>query len=305
MRAPDDATRAAFGDWRRESDAHADAYDRVAQAHGQAAALAGQSPLLTLRHEAVTRAMLLRTPSRIRPKVVAAALLLLAGAPLAAFGLHLWPITPAEQPAGEIFHTGVGQQADVTLPDGSTVLLDTASRLDVRFTSGTRHVFLDGQGWFHLAPSTRPFVVTAGGRDFAAKAGEFDLRTDPGQVRVFASRGTMAMAGGDSSVALDPGHLLSARGNDIVIRRLDDPAAFIGWREGLLQFQDVPLVEAAAELNRYRVHPIRIADARAATLRVSGAFHAAETPAFVDALTTGFPVRKKQDSTGGVVIASR
>ena len=59
------------------------------------------------------------------------------------------------------------------------------------------------------------------------------------------------------------------------------------------------------ELNRYRRQPIRVAGERAAALRISGSFRTAETSAFVDALTSGFPVRAKQDGRAGIVIAAR
>lgn len=283
---------------------HDAAYARVSAARDAAEALAEQPALLSLRQQALARATLARRPLLSKRRGVAAAVLLLAGAPLAALGIHAWA-PKAEQAAGETFRTGIGQQADVTLPDGSTVTLDTASRLEVRYDGDARRVLLDGQGWFRLKPSDRPFFITAGGHSFTASQGSFDIRTDPGQVRAFAADGTLSLAGGDSSVALATGNLLAARGNDVTIRRLDDPLSFTGWRTGLLQFDDVPLAEAAGELNRYRHRPIRIADGRAASLRVSGAFHTAETPAFVDALASGFPVRVKQDSSEGVVIASR
>ena len=124
MLAASDATRATFETWRRQSADHALAYDRVVRAREQSHALAAEVPLLALRQAAVARATLVRRPSRIRPRAVAAALLLLAGAPLAAFGLHLLSPPRAEPPAGETFRTGIGQQADVTLPDGSMVTLD-------------------------------------------------------------------------------------------------------------------------------------------------------------------------------------
>jgi transmembrane sensor len=305
MRAPSDATCAAFEAWRRASADHAAAYDRVRAARADAQALAEQPALLSLRQQTLARTMLGRKPVRIKPKAVAAAVLLLAGAPLAALGIHAWAPQKPEQATGETFRTGIGQQADVILPDGSTVTLDTASRLEVRYTGDERRVLLDGQGWFRLKPSAKPFRIAAGGHSFTANQGSFDVRTDPDQVRAFAADGTLALAGGDSSVTLDPNHLLTARGNDVLIRPLGDPASFTGWRTGLLQFDDVSLAEAAGELNRYRHRPIRIADNRAAALRVSGAFRTAETPAFVDALGTGFPVRVKQDSNGGTVIASR
>jgi transmembrane sensor len=304
MLGANDAMQAAFEAWRRESADHAEAYDRVSTAHESAQALAGQPALLSLRQQTLARTMLARRPAQVRPKVVAAAVLLLAGAPLAALGIHIWSPS-AERATGESFRTGIGQQAEVTLPDGSTVTLDTASRLEVRYTGDERRVLLDGQGWFRLKPSDRPFRVEAGGRSFTAQAGAFDIRTDPGQVRAYAADGGVTLTGADGAVAVKPGDILSISGDDALVRRLDDPAAFTGWRRGLLQFDNLPLAEAAGELNRYRRRPIRIADNRAASLRVSGAFHTAETPAFVDALVAGFPVRVKQDSSEGIVVASR
>ena len=304
MESPSDGTRAAFEAWRCMSTEHDAAYARVSAARDAAQALAGQPALLSLRQQALARAALAPKPWLSKRKAIAGAVLLLAGAPLAALGLRAFA-PGTEQPTGEIFRTGIGQQADVTLPDGSTVTLDTASRLEVRYDGDARRVLLDGQGWFRLKPSDKPFVVTADGHSFTAGQGSFDIRTDPGQVRAFAADGTLSLAGGDSSVALVSGNLLSARGNDVTIHRLDDPASFTGWRTGLLQFDDVPVAQATSELNRYRRRPIRIADDRVASLHVSGAFRTMESPAFVDALTAGFPVRVKQDSSEGVVIASR
>lgn len=298
-----DAASAAFEAWRRESPEHAAAYDRVRAARAAAQRLADDPALLALRHETLARTMLARPPSRLRPRVVAAAMLLLAGAPLAALGIHHLSRPSAAELTAESFRTGVGQQADVTLPDGSIVTLDTASRLDVRFVDGGRHVRLAGQGWFRIKPSTTPFEIDADGRSLVADRGTFDVRTDPGFVRAFALDGQLTLSG-SSSVAVQPGRLLTAHGSEVVIRTPDDAATFTGWHSGLLQFDDVPLAEAAGELDRYRHRPIRIADPHAAALRVSGSFRAAETPAFTDALAAGFPVRVRRDSEE-VVVASR
>ena len=81
------------------------------------------------------------------------AVLGLAGAPLAAFGISHWIQRPAERPVEEVFRTEIGQQATVTLPDGSRVTLDTASQLRVAFSNSERKVVLDGQGWFQLRES--------------------------------------------------------------------------------------------------------------------------------------------------------
>lgn len=230
---------------------------------------------------------------------------MLAGAPLAAYGIHAWTAPRAPQATFETFHTGIAQQADVTLADGSVVTLDTASTLKVRLGGGARQVTLDGQGWFRIKPGDTPFRISAGGRDFTAHEGTFDVRTDAGRVRAFADTGHLTLEGDGSSVALAPGRLLAVSDSEVVIRTLDDPASFTGWRTGLLQFEDTPLAEAVAEFNRYRVQPIRLADDRASAVRVSGAFRTTGAPAFVGALASGFPVRVKHDTRDGIVIASR
>lgn len=298
----------AFEAWRSTSEAHARAYERVQSGRSGAAALAADPAMLALRHEAVTRAMFQRRPMRTK-RMVAMAVLALAGAPLAAFGISHWIQRPAERPIEEVFRTEVGQQANVTLPDGSRVTLDTASQLRVAFSDSERKVVLDGQGWFQLADSSRPFVIAAGNRILTAEAGTYDVRTDPGQVRVLALSGSMAMRtdGGDAgtSVAIGPNDMLTVRGRETAIRRSENPSAFTSWRDGLLQFDDVRLADAVGELNRYRRQPLRVSGARAAALRISGSFRTAETSAFVDALTSGFPVRAVQDGRAGIVIAAR
>jgi transmembrane sensor len=296
----------AFEAWRAASARHAEAYEQVRTARARAASLASDPALLALRHEAVTRATLMRQPQHWKRRAIAAGVLLMAGGPLAAWGIEHWAPRPAAPRIEESFRTGVGQQSDVLLPDGSRVTLDTDSRLSVRYGDGERRLVLEGQGWFALKPSSQPVVISAGRRTLTADAGSFDVRADPGQVRMLAVDGQATVrATGGAAVTLEPGTLLSVQGSTVSTRRPRSLTAITGWRDGTIQFDDVRLADAVEELNRYRRQPIRVADPRAAGLRVSGSFRTAESPAFVDALATGFPVRVKRDSGEGPVIASR
>lgn len=298
------AERAAFAAWRSTSAAHAAAYERVQAAHDGARALAEEGPLLALRQQTLARTMLAGRSRRPRWGMMAAGAIVLAAAPLAAFGIRAWT-TPAPHVFTRTFRTGIGQQADVTLPDGSAVTLDTGTTLKVRYGAGARTAALSGQGWFRIRAGDTPFRISAGGRDFSAPAGTFDVRTDPGRVRAFADAGHLTLESDGASVALAPGKLLAVQGNDVVIRTLDDPAAITGWRSGQLQFADTSLSEAVGEFNRYRSRPIRLADARVGALRISGAFRTTGASAFVGALATGFPVRVEQDARDGIVITAR
>lgn len=303
--APDKATLRAFEAWRATSDAHACAYEKVRATQDMAADLAQEPALLTLRHAALSRAVPSRPGRRWGPRPVAAGILFLAAAPLAAWGYEHWLPHPKPAPFQQTYRTVVGQLADVKLPDGTTVRLDTDSQMHVLFDGDRRLVSLTGQGWFDVHASSRPFVIRAGGHEFGTGPGRFDIRTDPGQVRAFTDRGRLSLAAGSSGISLGGGKLLTIRGEEAAISRLEDPISFTGWRNGLLLFDDVPLAGAAGELNRYRRTPIRIADPDAGALRISGSFKTAETPAFVDALEKGFPVRVVRDAVRGVLIASK
>jgi transmembrane sensor len=303
--APNAATRRRFEAWLAANETHARAYETVRTAEEQAEKLSREPSIIALRQEALTRAKLIPARRRFGKSSIAAAVLLFATAPLAAWSFQHWFTRPVVPTVEETISTAVGQQTDVTLPDGSTVRLDTDSRLHVSFTSHERRVTLDGQGWFEVKPADRPFVIQAGGRELSAGAGRFDVRTDPGIVRAYAGSGTLSLTAGSSSIALGDGKLLTVSGDEAKIRRLDRPATFTGWRNGMLLFDDVPLAAAVGELNRYRRRPIGVADTQAGALRISGSFRTAETPAFTDALQRGFPVRVIDKKDTGLVIASR
>lgn len=305
MPASGAAMQAAFAAWHDASPQHAAAWAQVCAAHEQSAALAEEGPLLALRQQTLARTLLARPPARRRPAIIAATALALIGTPLAAYSIHAWNAAHTQAPTIESFHTDIGQQADVTLPDGSLVTLDTNSRLEVRFAAGERAMRLEGQGWFRIRSSVAPWRIEAGGQTFTAARGSYDLRTDPGQIRAYAESGRLTLGQDDTAPMLSPGRLLAQRGNDRVIRDLPDPGPFTGWREGQLQFQNVPLSEAVGEFNRYRRHPIRLSDPRAGALRISGAFRTGESARFLDALSTGFPVRLHDDGHESVTITPR
>ncbi|WP_084454898.1 FecR family protein [Novosphingobium rosa] len=303
--APSPSLQAAFAAWHDASPLHAQAYARVGAAQTQAALLAEENPLLALRQQTLARTMLVRPAARRRQAMMVAGALALVGTPLAAYSIHAWRASHAEAPTIESFHTDVGQQADVTLPDGSLVTLDTNSRLEVRFASGERSMRLEGQGWFRIKPSATPWRIAVAGQDFTAAQGSFDLRGDPGQLRAYAASGTLNISDDGTQATLAPGRLLTQRGSDRVVRDLPDPSALTSWREGMLQFQNLSLGEAVSEFNRYRRQPIRLTDPRAGALRISGAFRTGDSTRFLDALSSGFPVRVRDDGHEGVTVTAR
>ena len=68
------------------------------------------------------------------------------------------------QPLGQTYDTAVGERRAISLEDGSTIELNTNSRVRVRLARGERRLWLEkGQAMFAVAPDkARPFLVTAG-----------------------------------------------------------------------------------------------------------------------------------------------
>ncbi|HXC26062.1 MAG TPA: FecR domain-containing protein, partial [Gemmatimonadaceae bacterium] len=74
-------------------------------------------------------------------------------------------LTRREAAAASIYTTGNAQRANITLPDGSTVALNVASRLEVPadYMTGDHTVHLVGEGLFTVVRhESTPFAVEAG-----------------------------------------------------------------------------------------------------------------------------------------------
>ncbi|HEX5776928.1 MAG TPA: FecR domain-containing protein, partial [Caulobacteraceae bacterium] len=106
----------------------------------------------------------------------------LAAAVLGLGSLGVYSYNAPKPLADQSFQTAVGQRATVTLPDGSSVTLNTDTVVRTRADQDRRLVYLDkGQAFFRVARDRRhPFVVAAGGRTVTALGTAFDVRIDRG-----------------------------------------------------------------------------------------------------------------------------
>src|SRR4029077_5426176 len=101
-----------------------------------------------------------------RPLAIAASILL-ATAALATYILT----------SGGVYATALGEQRSLALSDGSTVQLDSLSKIRIRYGEHDRPVvLLQGQALFHVAKdTTRPFIVDIGQTRVRAVGTQFDV----------------------------------------------------------------------------------------------------------------------------------
>jgi transmembrane sensor len=95
------------------------------------------------------------------------------------------------------YSTGVGEQRSIVLTDGSTVELNSRSRVRVRFSDVERDVeLIEGQALFRVAKNPlRPFIVSADGTHVRAVGTQFDVYRKTSGTVVTVVEGEVAVFG--------------------------------------------------------------------------------------------------------------
>jgi transmembrane sensor len=284
-----DAEKRAFQVW-LDLGANADAWRDLERAWRAAAALRVDPSIMALRE---LRRRQYDRPGRMRRLIVVAAsltlILIVAGSTAwksGAFGL-LFPGGP-----DRVYLTAVGRTSTVTLADGSRVTLDADSALTVHPFGAQRRVDLErGRAFFQVAhASSRPFIVTFGGQTVTAVGTAFDVAIGEAESDVTLTEGKVTVARGrrgfDPPVSMDLSvgtRLALSRGGGWRVSRVD-PAKALAWLDGRLVFDNMPLREAALEMNRYSVKKLVIADPAVGRRSIIGVFRAGDVDGFARAM---------------------
>lgn len=286
--------RAAFERWLDEP-AHAVAYTRIEATWERTERLKAAS----IMESGAVRTR--RTGALVTRRAAAAALV----AGLAGGGAWMW------SRRAPTYVTAVGERKSVRLADGSTVHLNTASRLAVDFTEARRDVkLLEGEALFEVAKDkARPFVVSAGSAQVRAVGTAFNVRLRKDVVEVTVTEGVVAVTDRSApraSASEPPRHVSAGRGAVVgpgaieeVALDGDTLARRTSWRNGVLEFRGETLQQAVDEFNRYRQTRIVIGDPSIASMRVGGTFETNESEKFLGALA-GLKV-KATEGEGGVI----
>lgn len=237
-----------------------------------------------------------------------------------------WQHWQAQPQSTQSYSVARGQQMHLSLPDGSTLQLDTDTQATVTLYRQHREVQLwRGRAFFTVQPDAqRPFHVLAGPVRITVVGTRFSVRhhhaiepdaldaprvsvlVEEGHVRV-APAHVASAAGRDAPVAVD------LRAGDAVLAdgfghmRPMPPTAVAGamaWREGRIVLNDTPLSQAVAEFERYVDTGLHISDPAVGALRLNGSFDVRHAQAFKQALPRALPVRLRAREDGGVDVVA-
>jgi transmembrane sensor len=201
------------------------------------------------------------------------------------------------------------------LGDGSTALLNTETRVTVKYDDTRRRVKLvEGEVYFTvLADARRPFVVEVDGRRISTSAGAFRVRRlkdAPIDLLVDQGRVEVATSGAGPSRPV----ILTSNTRLVLPASLAQPTAppqavapdrvtrDLAWRDGKIAFEGETLAQAAAAFARYSDTRIVIEDPDLAREPVTGLF-AANDPAGFGHAVAGLFGRTARTGNGTVVIS--
>ncbi|MET1027832.1 MAG: FecR family protein [Dongiaceae bacterium] len=286
--------QARFTAWLAAAPAHQAAWARVQQLWARLDVIV---PVLRQQHPAPA------APRYPTPPITRRVWLQRAAAIAVTVGTAGYALTHPGLFAG--YRTARGDRRTVTLTDGSVVELGSDTAMSVTFARTSRHVTLyDGDAFFTVAADAdRPFIVEAAGGEIIALGTAFDVRRRGDDVTVAVTEHAVRVTAEGGELTVDSGEQVSYGGGGLGSVRPADPMATEAWRHDRLFFDETPLRDAIAEIERYRSGSILITDEAIAEIPVTGMFHARETEAALQTIADTLPVRITR--LGGLVTLIR
>lgn len=205
----------------------------------------------------------------------------------------------------ERYHSAVGELRSIALSDGSIVTLNTQSEIEVRYSEESRTVELArGEALFRVARNrSRPFRVLVDRTVIQALGTEFNVYRHSGGAVVTVVEGRVAVLPQDSGSAeplgrqepsapgpgrvrarleLSAGEQLAIAPNAAVRRlELSEIARVTTWTQRRLAFNQAPVAEVVAELNRYNHEQLVVEDPELARRAVTGTFESNDLESFI------------------------
>ena len=275
-----------FPGWLKADLDHSEAYNKAEGLWEELGALRADQDLIHLKRSDL-RDQVGRFPWMRKMRTAAAAAVLL----LAAGGAYTY--MQRIQPVVGSYASEAGQRKELTLEDGTKVVLNIDSEIATSYTRGQRDVVLvKGEADFQVAhDKERPFVVRVGEGSVTALGTRFQVRRDGQESLVTLLDGSVSVATPRGRQILRPNESAALSKSGAITVASVDPTGALAWMEGRLSFRNTPLSEVAAQANRYSEIKLVIADPSLANIRLSGNFKAGESSSIASAAELILPVK--------------
>jgi transmembrane sensor len=204
-----------------------------------------------------------------------------------------------------------GEMRQVSLDDGSRMLVNTDSEVKVRY--GDRERVIDlvrGEAYFEVAKDpARPFIVRTDDARVRAVGTKFTVRYLVSATEVLVTEGRVevvrdAPASNPTAVELAPGNrAVVSESQAAPVVAMVDVARATAWTAGKVEFDEATLADVIRDVNRYSTKEFVIADPSLEAIRLTGRFRVGDTDSVRFALSSRFDIVATEDN--GLIRLSR
>jgi transmembrane sensor len=179
------------------------------------------------------------------------------------------------------YTTKLGEHAKITLSDGTQIWLNAGSLLKypVEFKGRTREVYLTGEAFFDVAKDKEhPFIIHTDKMDTKVLGTSFNVQAYPDhttqEVSVLTGRVNVKSTVTEENVFVTPGQKVVFKSHNNKLQAFTDiPVNSISlWRKNIIVFEDAPLPEVIATINRNYNVAIQIDNKNLNNLKISAYF---------------------------------
>ena len=176
----------------------------------------------------------------------------------------------------QMVYVPAGNRSKLLLPDGTTIWLNSNTRLryPLTFADGKREIMLDGEAYLKVAKSKEPFIVKTNkynvqvlGTTFSVTAyaadSVFQTSLYEGRIKVFDNN--------KASVYLSPGETAYSQGGSLYVTNTKDSDEY-RWTDGLICVTDKQFSEIMQIFERTFDVQIVMNDSLLSKLRYNGKF---------------------------------
>ncbi len=215
-----------------------------------------------------------------------------AAATLATLFLLGWLLlVPGNEAQQEIYATDIGEQNTVLLSDGTSVKLNTDTKIRLNYSAEFRKVeLIKGEAIFDVAKDrSRPFKVNAGQTVAEALGTSFNVYRQHEKTIITVMEGIVKVTGNSDKTKAQlstpdqpikpPYHALTS-GDQVTVKHtgeinelaLVDPESVIAWTTQRLVFEGATLETVINEMNRYNHSKIILNNPQLKQRKISGVF---------------------------------
>ncbi|PSR54949.1 hypothetical protein AHMF7605_16275 [Adhaeribacter arboris] len=204
------------------------------------------------------------------------------------------------------YQTGFGETATIVLPDKSTVVLNSNSKLVLKNNWSSlkdREVWLAGEAFFSVVKKTgrgdARFLVHTGTMDVKVLGTKFNVNSRKTRTRVVLNSGKVQLSAGKlapgKSTIMQPGELaeLTADNKEFVKKKVN-PLVYSSWIHKKLLFDDTSIQEIAGLLQDNYGFRVKLADPALMNRRLTGEVYVEDVETLLTALSKSFQLEMIQ-----------